>query len=114
MADVLEFDFGEYLFALDGRVVEIFGPIHPDWRLNQRVWLSSWRFHVTQLNVKVTGPDGKGLHEVAFFTQPGMGEKAEGLPVVTFSKLDDAQRGRFQPLFDAIAKAAAPASGSAD
>jgi hypothetical protein len=115
MADVLELDLGEYRFVLDGRVLEIFGPIKPDWILNQRVYLSSWRFHVTQLNVKATGPDGKGLYDVAFFTLPGMGDK-DGLPVVTLSKLDYAQRSSLQPLFDAIAKgigAAAPASGSA-
>ncbi len=116
MSDVVEFEpFGAWIFALNGRVLEIFGPIHPGWNVNNLVYLDSWRIHVKHLNVQVAGPDKKGFHEVAFLSQAHSGGASpNGSSIVTFTKLDDAQRSRFQPLLDALANVtAATASGGA-
>ncbi len=113
MADVLEVDpfaNGEWIFVLDGRILEICGRIHPGWNTGTSTLVDSWWVHVTHLNVKVTGPDKKGFHEVAFCTRANPAAYQ-----LTFAKLTDAQWSRLQPLLDALAKAtgtAAPDSTS--
>jgi hypothetical protein len=115
VADVVEVDAfadGRWVVAFDGRMLEISGNIHVPGGsgVNWATVADSWRIHVTHLNVEATGPDKKGYHQVAFcsLNHP---EFTNG--IVTFTKLSDTQRGRFQPLLDALAKASGvPAPGS--
>jgi hypothetical protein len=112
MADVLEVDAfanGKWILAFDGRMLEISGNIHVPGGsgVNWTTVADSWRIHVTHLNVDATGPDKKGYHQIAFcsLNHP---EFTNG--IVTFTKLTDTQWSRFQPLLDALAKAAGAAA----
>jgi hypothetical protein len=70
MAEMLEFDpyaNGQFILAFDGRILEIFGKITSRIDMHPTT-TDSWSIHVKQLNVKVTGPDKKGLREVRFLT----------------------------------------------
>jgi hypothetical protein len=107
MADVVEFDLfanGKWILAFDGRVLEIFGRIHPNWNVNNLVDVDSWRIHVTQLNIKVTGPDKKGFREVDFCSH------ADPNGAFRASQLDEPQWSRLQPFLETLTKAAGAAA----
>jgi hypothetical protein len=110
VSDVLELDLfenGEWILAFDGRVLEIFGRIHPNWNVNNLVDVDSWRIHVRQLDVKVTGPDKKGYHEIAFCSH------ADPSGAFKVAKLDESRLSRLQPFLEALATASgAVATGS--
>lgn len=118
MADVVELDpfaNGDWLLAFDGRMLEICGTILVGGGVDWTTVADSWRIHVRQLNVKVTGPDKKGYHAVAFCSLNHLSHPKMYESIVTFSELNDAQLDRFQPLLDALARAtgiAAPSNAS--
>jgi len=107
MPDAVELDLfanGNWILAFDGRVLEIFGSVHPHWNVNNLVSVDSWRIRVTQLNVKVTGPDQKGFREVDFCSH------SDPQGAFKVSQLNDTQWGRLQPFLETLAKATAPAA----
>jgi hypothetical protein len=111
MVDVLEFDLfadGKWILAFDGRVLEIFGNVHPNWNVNNLVSVDAWRIHVKQLNVKVTGPDKKGFREVDFCSP------SDPLGAFKVSKLDEAQWGRLDPFLATLANAMRSGSGDSE
>jgi hypothetical protein len=115
MGEVLEIDpfaNGHWVLAFDGRVLEIFGPILVGGGVNWTTAADSWRIHVKHLSVKPTGPDKHGLRGLAFGSLVNQHTKNGG--IANFYNLDEAQWNRFQPLLEALAKAAEPdAPGSA-
>ena len=107
MVELDLFANGNWILAFDGRVLEIFGSVHPNWNVNNLVSVDSWRIHVTQLTVKVAGPDKKGMREVDFCTH------SDPNGAFKVSQLNETQWGRLQPFLETLAKATAPAaSGS--
>jgi hypothetical protein len=102
MADVLEVDpyaNDNWILAFDGRVLEIFGKIHVPANPSSGWDADAWRVHVRQLNVKVTGPDKKGVREVGFCSP------SNPTAYKTTFEFNDEQWSRVQPLLDALAKA---------
>ena len=111
MADVLELDLfanGKWILAFDGRVLEIFGSVHPNWNVNNLVSVDAWRIHVKQLNVKVTGPDKKGFREVDFCSP------SDPLGAFKVSQLDEEQWGRLEPFLATLAKAMGSGTGESE
>jgi hypothetical protein len=111
MAEVLELDLfanGKWILAFDGRVLEIFGNVHPNWNVNNLVSVDAWRIHIKQLNVKVTGPDKKGFREVDFCSL------SDPLGAFKVSKLDEAQWGRLDPFLATLATAMGSGAGDSE
>jgi hypothetical protein len=109
MADVLEFDLfgdGRWILAFDGRVLEIFGSVHPGWNVNNLVSVDSWRIHVTHLNVEVTGPDKKGYRAVNFcsHSDPTGAFKAK--------EVTESQWNRLQPFLETVEAATGSVASS--
>jgi hypothetical protein len=78
---------------------------------NNLVSVDSWRIHIKQLDVKVTGPDKKGYREVDFCSP------SDQLGAFKVSKVDEAQWSRLEPFLETLAKgmgSTAESSGSAE
>jgi hypothetical protein len=107
MADVLEVDLyanGTWILVFDGRVLEIFGKRDVSGVGGSGWDADGWRVHVRQLTVKVTGPNRKGLREVAFCSP------ANPAAFKSTFELNDKQWSRVQPLLDALGNASTPAA----
>jgi hypothetical protein len=112
MADVLEVDpfaNSNWILKFDGQILEIFGDIEVGGGANWTTVADSWRVHVKHLDVTTSGPDRHGFREVAFGSRnnPRMRKVIQ-----SFTKLDDAQWDRFQPLLEALAKATTAGAAS--
>jgi hypothetical protein len=109
MADVVEFDLfgdGRWILAFDGRVLEVFGTVHPEWNVNNLVTVDSWRIHITHLNVKVTGPDKKGYRAVNFCSH------SDPTGAFKVKEVTESQWNRLRPFLDTLSAATGSSASS--